>query len=201
MANHENHPWPVLLSFSCIWAYLLIFGGVLDYVVHQDRQQFLYSINTSSVSAILCGTVYRLSGSFGLFCPFSRHRVYHVEYAKFVCSRGFLEMSEELLDEYWFGLWDRYVSDWRQWMGSFVQPTSTCWLQSVVMLWIREPDTPGGFNCSIAWRPASRSATAEDMMQKEMRWQAADSADAVHSNFSVVEYCCWLIKKTNSRSY
>lgn len=28
---------------------------------------------------------------------------------------------------------------------------------------MREPDTPGGFNDSMAWRPASSSATGEDM--------------------------------------
>lgn len=32
------------------------------------------------------------------------------------------------------------------------------------MALIREPDTPGGFNDSIACKPASSSATADDMM-------------------------------------
>lgn len=41
--------------------------------------------------------------------------------------------------------------------------TWTLLTQSVVMLWIREPDTPGGFINNMACRPASRSATA-DMM-------------------------------------
>ena len=30
---------------------------------------------------------------------------------------------------------------------------------------MREPDTPGGFKDSIAWRPASKSATAEDIIE------------------------------------
>jgi len=41
--------------------------------------------------------------------------------------------------------------------------------QSAVRLWIRDPDTPGGFNASMAWRPASSSATAEDMMKAARR--------------------------------
>jgi hypothetical protein len=40
-------------------------------------------------------------------------------------------------------------------------------VQSSVMLLIREPDTPGGFNASIACKAASRSATGEDMMKEE----------------------------------
>ena len=33
------------------------------------------------------------------------------------------------------------------------------------MLEMRDPDTPGGFNDSIACKPASNSATAEDMVE------------------------------------
>lgn len=76
----------------------------MDYVVHQDRQQFLYSMNTSSERSIRGRTVYGLSGRLGLLGPFSSYRVYDVQYAKFVCSGGFLEVSVELLDEYRFGL-------------------------------------------------------------------------------------------------
>ena len=39
--------------------------------------------------------------------------------------------------------------------------TWTLLTQRVVMLWMREPDTPGGFINSMACRPASRSATAD----------------------------------------
>lgn len=35
---------------------------------------------------------------------------------------------------------------------------------SVVKLVMREPDTPGGFKLSMAWRPASRSATGDAMV-------------------------------------
>ena len=37
--------------------------------------------------------------------------------------------------------------------------------QSVVRLEILEPDTPGGFMPAMACRPASKSATADAMMQ------------------------------------
>jgi hypothetical protein len=92
-----------LLS-SSIWAYLLIIRSGLDNIVHQDWKQFLYSMNTSSEGSVLCSTVYRMSGVLGLFCPLSRYRVYDVQYAKFVSSRGFLEMGVQLLDEYGFRL-------------------------------------------------------------------------------------------------
>lgn len=32
---------------------------------------------------------------------------------------------------------------------------------------MRDPVTPGGFNASMAWRPASSSATADDMVDEE----------------------------------
>lgn len=38
--------------------------------------------------------------------------------------------------------------------------------QRDVRLVIREPDTPGGFKFSMAWRPASKSATAEAIMSR-----------------------------------
>lgn len=42
--------------------------------------------------------------------------------------------------------------------------TCTFVVQSAVRFWIRLPDTPGGFNDSMACKPASSSATAEDMV-------------------------------------
>lgn len=41
--------------------------------------------------------------------------------------------------------------------------------QSDVRLVIRDPDTPGGFKLSMAWRPASRSATAVAMLPEATR--------------------------------
>lgn len=32
---------------------------------------------------------------------------------------------------------------------------------------MRDPDTPGGFNASMAWRPVSSSATADDMLDED----------------------------------
>jgi hypothetical protein len=123
-------------------------------------------MNTSSESSILGSTVYGLSGTFGLLGPFSSYRVYDVEHAKFVCSGGLLEMGVKFLDEYWFGLWIREVSLARQRRrGVDLLHTWIFAVQRVVMLVIREPDTPGGFSDSMACKPASKSATAEDMME------------------------------------
>jgi len=72
----------------------------LDYIVHQDRKQFRYSMDARSKSTILSRTVYRLSRSLCLFGPLPSYRVYDVEYAKFVGSWGLFEMGVQLLDEY-----------------------------------------------------------------------------------------------------
>lgn len=37
--------------------------------------------------------------------------------------------------------------------------------QRDVKLVIRDPETPGGFKLSMAWRPVSRSVTADAMVQ------------------------------------
>jgi hypothetical protein len=47
--------------------------------------------------------------------------------------------------------------------------TWTFAMQRAVMLKMREPDTPGGFNNSMACKPASKSATAEDMTEMTTR--------------------------------
>jgi hypothetical protein len=49
------------------------------------------------------------------------------------------------------------------------------------MLWIREPDTPGGFNDSIACKPASSSATAEDMTEEMRSLQQLSSCSQMWS--------------------
>jgi hypothetical protein len=41
--------------------------------------------------------------------------------------------------------------------------TWTLLTQSAVIFAMREPDTPGGFKPSMAWRPASNSVTGDDM--------------------------------------
>jgi hypothetical protein len=78
----------------------LIIWGRLYYVVHQDWEKFLYSMDTSSKRAIFSSTVYGLSGILGLFSPLSSYRVYDVEYTKFVASGSLLEMSVQFLDEH-----------------------------------------------------------------------------------------------------
>ena len=83
---------------------MIIWGG-LDYVVHQNGQQLLYSMHTSSESPILSSTVYGLSGTFGLLGPFPCYRVYDVEYTEFVGSGSLLEVGVKFLDEDRFGLW------------------------------------------------------------------------------------------------
>lgn len=59
--------------------------------------------------------------------------------------------------------------------------TWTFAVQRVVMLVMRVPETPGGFNDSIACRLASSSATAEDMLMKEQErdavWQLSSIND------------------------
>jgi hypothetical protein len=77
---------------SSIGAYLLIIRGRLGYIVHQDRQQFLYSMDARRICTILSRAVYGLSGALGKLSPLAGYRVYNVEYAKFVGSRGLLEV-------------------------------------------------------------------------------------------------------------
>jgi hypothetical protein len=64
---------------------------------------------------------------------------------------------------------------------------------------MRDPDTPGGFNDSMACRPASSSATAEDMMtgprgisvQSIQLCGAVENTQSVRSN--VTFYCTALL--------
>lgn len=48
--------------------------------------------------------------------------------------------------------------------------------QSDVRLVMRDPETPGGFKFSMAWRPASRSATAEAMAGRRNPRTTRDAA-------------------------
>ena len=56
-------------------------------------------MDACSVSTILSRSVYDLSFDFCIFCPFPCYRIYDVKDAKFVRSRGFLEMSVQFLNE------------------------------------------------------------------------------------------------------
>ncbi len=46
--------------------------------------------------------------------------------------------------------------------------TWTLFTQRAVSVAIRDPDTPGGFRFCMAFRPASNSATADDMAAFEL---------------------------------
>jgi hypothetical protein len=86
-----------------------------------------------------------------------------------VSSWGFLEVCIQFLDQDRFRLGEWRVSRDQESEKSRTHLTWTFAWHSAVRLWIRDPDTPGGFNASMAWRPASSSATAEDMMQATRR--------------------------------
>ncbi len=95
---------------ACSWesdamfsAYLLIFWRRGKDVVHQNGDQFCYSMHACSGGPIWRREAWGLSLGFGLVQPFPRYRVYYVEYSQFVCAGCFLEVGEELLDE------DRFV--------------------------------------------------------------------------------------------
>ena len=54
---------------------------------------------------------------------------------------------------------------------------------------IRDPDTPGGFNDSMAWRPASSSATAEDIMKTAERSSTQISNKRRRGDDASYHYC------------
>ena len=54
-------------------------------------------------------------------------------------------------------------------------------MQRAVIPWIREPDTPGGFNDSMACKPASNSATAEDMTEETRTMHRLSSCNQMWS--------------------
>lgn len=83
-------------------------------------------------------------------------------------ARGFSEMGIELLDKDRLGLSkEEWLASVKSALGCYNVLTLTLSLHRVVRLPILEPDTPGGFNVSMACKPASRSATADDMLAME----------------------------------
>ncbi len=165
------YPWE---SMQCMFsAYLLVFWRRGKNVVHQDGYQFCYSMHARSECSVLRRETWGLSLGFGLVQPFPRYRVYDVEYSQFVCAGCFLEVGEEFLDEDRFVLAARRDGVSTTTVGSHQRSrlavlllTWTLATQSAVMFAMREPDTPGGFSESMAWRPVSSSATTEDAMAK-----------------------------------
>lgn len=155
------------------YTYLLILRGRLSNVSHQHRHQFRYSANGSGIRAVLGRAVYGLTLSLCLFKPLAGYRVYDVEDPQFVRSWDFLEVCEEFLNENGFGLQGGHVSSqngdarYHEFGDGSVRMSSLTWMlatQRDVRLVIRDPDTPGGFKLSMAWRPASKSATADAMV-------------------------------------
>jgi hypothetical protein len=61
-----------------LYAYLLFFWSGLQYVIHQYGHEFRYSVDTSSIRAILGGAVNCLALSLGLLEPLAGYRVYDV---------------------------------------------------------------------------------------------------------------------------
>lgn len=81
------------------YAYLLLFWGGLQDVIHQNGHEFCHSIDTSSVGSIRGRAVYCLRLRLGLLKPFPGYRVYDVEYPQLVCSRRFFEVCEDFLNK------------------------------------------------------------------------------------------------------
>lgn len=79
--------------------YPLILGGRGNDIVHQDWHQLRHPVDAGGEAAIWGGAADRLALLFGLFQPFAGYRVYNVEDTKLMCTGGFLEVGEDLLDE------------------------------------------------------------------------------------------------------
>lgn len=85
-------------------AYLLFSRGILNYVIHQDRKQLRYSMDTSGVCPILCRAIDRLAMLFRQIDPFASYGIYDIEYSQFMSCWSLLEVSVDLLDKYRLGL-------------------------------------------------------------------------------------------------
>lgn len=99
MDEFSIHPMLQTLLRAYMGAYLVFRRGMANYIAHQDRKQFFYSINTSGIRAICGFIVHGLSSKFGLLDPLASYRVYNVKYAKLMGSRGLFKVRVELLDE------------------------------------------------------------------------------------------------------
>jgi hypothetical protein len=78
---------------------LLLFGGGLQNVIHQNRHEFCHSVDASGIGSIRSRAVYCLRLRLGLLEPFSGYRVYDVEYPQLVCSRCLFEMRKDFLNK------------------------------------------------------------------------------------------------------
>ncbi len=72
---------------------------MLDDIVHQNGQQLRHAIDPGRIGAIAGIGVHGLMGLAGMVYPLSRYRIYDVQDAQFMCSRGLLEVSVDLLDD------------------------------------------------------------------------------------------------------
>ena len=91
-------------SYNIERSYLLIFGSGAENIIHEHREEFSYSSDTSGEGAIRATTSCGLSRFLGLVYPGSSHRVYNIEYSQLVCAWCLLEVSVNLLDQDRFGL-------------------------------------------------------------------------------------------------
>ncbi len=76
----------------------------MSYVIHQYWHELRHSVDAGRKGAILGRAVYGLVVGLGLVQPLSGYRVYDVEHSQLVCSRRFLEVCVDLLDENRFRL-------------------------------------------------------------------------------------------------
>jgi hypothetical protein len=79
----------------------------LQYVIHEHRQQFRYSMHSGSISSIGRRTIDLLTLLLCKVDPSAGYGIYKVENSQFMSGRSLLKMREYLLDKYRLGLRQR----------------------------------------------------------------------------------------------
>lgn len=72
-------------------------------------------------------------------------------------------------------------------------------VHNVVMLWILEPDTPGGRKASMDWRKCSSSATADDMVEVVEKRKKKKSRGGKEESWKTTKSSFWLRRASESR--
>lgn len=131
-------------------------------------------MHTSGVGPVDGRAIDSLALLLCLVKPATGYRVYDVQHAQLVCSRRLLEVSKDLLDENRLGLDGRsatgqhsYARGRRvrlRWRPRQLNHTWTLLTQRLVSVLIWVPETPGGLRTSMAFKPASSSATGDDIL-------------------------------------
>lgn len=154
-------------------AYLLVRRSRVRDVIHQDGHELGHPVDACGKGPISSRAVYRLALGLGLLEPLAGYRVYNVQHAQLVISIRLLEVGVEFLNEHGFRLERALATELAvhrrggEVQGVFVL-TWTLATHSAVREAILVPETPGGFRVDMAWRPVSRSATAEAMIQAKV---------------------------------